>query len=420
MLSKESSPGRSGAQLYTILFFVTVFAASLFLAPAAQGADWPSWRGPNGDGKSPDTGLLKKWPEGGPPLLWKVDYIGKGFSTVAVSDGMIFTTGDIDGKHVLFAFDINGKPKWKKVHDDAWTRSHPGSRSTPVIDEGDLYILSGNGLAGCYDAKTGRKKWTRHAREFGGRTPGWGYAESILIYKNLAVFTPGGKNCIAALNKKTGRTIWTSTGFTGGAQYGSCCVFTFKNAPFIAAGTGKGIVCVFAGNGKVQCSNPFSAGNTANCPTPAYSDGYLFWANGYGKGGICLKLGVKNRALAMQEAWRTRDMNCHHGGYIIHKGYIYGNNGGRWACLDLKTGKTMWNERSVGKGSLCYADGMLYLFGESRGKVGLATCSPEGLEMRGEFSADGSGPSWAHPVVIGGRLYIRYDKNLYCFDVKAK
>jgi hypothetical protein len=141
----------------------------------------------------------------------------------------------------------------------------------------------------------------------------------------------------------------------------------------------------------------------------------VFWANGYGKGGVCVKLtGTK-----AEEAWTTTDMVCHHGGYIIENGLIYGNNGGGWACLDLKTGNKKWSAQGVGKGSVIWAEGMLYLFSETKGQAGLATCSPDGLEMKGRVQVAGSGPSWAHPVVIGGRLYLRYDTNLYCYDVRS-
>jgi hypothetical protein len=187
----------------------------------------------------------------------------------------------------------------------------------------------------------------------------------------------------------------------------------------IAAGTKAGIVCVDARNGEMLWANPFSANNTANCPTPVYSDGYVFWANGYGQGGICFELTSGGDRVGAREAWTTKDMVCHHGGYVVHEGYIYGNHGSGWACLDLKTGRKMWEERGVGKGSICFADGMLYLFGERGGQAGLGTCSPQRLEMRGTFTVQGEGPSWAHPVVIGGRLYLRYDDNLYCYDVQA-
>jgi outer membrane protein assembly factor BamB len=364
--------------------------------------------------------LLKEWPAEGPELLWQVDGIGNGFSNVAVIGGMIYTTGDLDGRLILFAFDLNGDQKWKTDVDAAWTRSHPGSRSTPMIDSGNLYLVSGNGLVGCYDAGNGEEKWTRRMREFGSNTPGWGYAESVLIHKDLAIVTPGGEKCIVALDKANGRTIWTTQGFKAGAQYSSCYAFTWQGHPLIVNGTAGGIICVDSRDGRVLWSNPFSARNTANCPTPIFSDGYVFWANGYGKGGICFKLTITGGRVSATEAWRTKDMDCHHGGYIVHEGYIYGNHGSGWVCLDLRTGRKMWQNRGVRKGSLCFADGMLYLFGERGGAAGLATCSPEAMEMKGGFSVQGSGPSWAHPVVIGGRLYLRYDSNLYCYNVRAQ
>jgi len=386
--------------------------------PTTRPGDWPGWRGPNRDGKSPDTGLLKQWPEGGPPRLWHVRGIGEGYSSVAVVDGLVYITGKVDDTLVLTALDMEGKHRWKVPLGPAFTKSHPGARSTPMIDQGNLYLVTGVGLIVCCDAKSGRNKWTRRMSDFGGKVPGWGYAESVLILGNLAVVTPGGANCIVALDKQSGRPVWSSRGFDAGAQYSSCIAFEHQGTPLVVNGTHKGIVGVDARNGKVLWSDDFSAGNTANCPTPVYENGYVFWANGYGKGGVCLKLGPKGTSAA--RAWTTREMVCHHGGYIVHEGYLYGNNGSGWACLELTTGRVMWQERAVGKGSVCFADNMLYLFGESGGRVGLATCSPQGLEMRGEFRVEGEGPSWAHPVVIGGRLYVRYADNLYCFDVKTR
>ena len=415
-----------------------VVSASVACAAAAD-SDWPWWRGTRHDGKSPDTGLLKQWPEGGPRKLWQADDIGRGFSTVAVTGGLIYTTGDVGsqasqytdrrgrsrsrttgGRLTLFAFNMDGKLQWKADTDDAWTRSHPGSRSTPTIDGDRLYLLSGNGLIACRDARTGKEKWTKHTRDFGGRPGSWGYAESILILGKLAIVKPGGQKCIVALDKMTGETVWTSSGFRAGPEYSSCLPFTFADQLCIATGSRSGIVCVSATDGTLLWSNAWSANNTANCPDPAYADGHVFWANGYGKGGICMKLKDDGGTVGADPAWTTRDMVCHHGGYIIHEGHIYGNNGRGWACLDLKTGDKKWAGRGVGKGSVCYADGMLYLFGESGGRAGLAVCTPDGFEMKGTFKVAGRGPSWAHPVVIGGRLYLRYDTHLYCFDVKAR
>ena len=402
-------------------FTTALMAAVLVLSSICLGeeGEWPCWRGPNRNGKSPDTNLLKRWPEGGPEPLWQANGLGGGFSTVAVTGGTIYITGDVDEELILFAFDMNGKEKWKVPVDKAWTRSHAGSRSTPTIDGGRLYLLSGNGVLVCMDAESGKLNWSKNTREFGGRSGGWGYAESVLIYNDLAIVKPGGENFIVALNKVSGETVWKSSGFKSGPEYSSCVPFDHGGVPVITTGAKGGVVGISAKTGELLWMNNWSAGNTANCPDPQYGNGYVFWANGYGKGGICLKLTAEDGKVAAEEAWTTKDMVCHHGGYIIHEGYIYGNNGGGWACLELKTGKVMWKERAVGKGSLCFADGMLYLFAERGGRAGLATCSTDGMEVRGNVTVKGSGPSWAHPVVIGGRLYLRYADNLYCFNVRA-
>jgi outer membrane protein assembly factor BamB len=390
-------------------------------APAASAAtqgDWPGWRGPNRDGKSTETGLLKDWPSGGPRQLWQVSGIGRGFSTVAVASGVVYTTGDVGDQLMLFAFDLAGKKLWEAPAGPAWKGSHPGSRSTPVIDEGRVYLVNANGPFGCFDAKTGRPIWGRRMQDYGGRLPGWAYAESVLIAGELAIVTPGGQNPIVALNKRSGEPVWASRGFSAGAQYGSLLYFEHEKTPLIAAGTAGGIFVVDARTGELRFGNDFCAGNTANCPTPAYADGHLFWSNGYGKGGICLKLTGSGRNVGAEVAWTTRELISHHGGYIIKDGYIYGNHEGGYACLELKTGQQRWFERSVGKGSILYADGMLYVFGERGGRAGLLTCSPEGTQSRGTFSVSGEDPSWAHPVIAGGRLYLRYGENLYCFAVK--
>ncbi|MCC6486309.1 MAG: PQQ-like beta-propeller repeat protein [Candidatus Hydrogenedentes bacterium] len=380
-------------------------------------AEWPGFRGPNHDGKSLDTGLLKEWPGEGPALVWKAGGLGRGFSTVAISGGKIFITGDVEDTLMLYAFDMNGQPLWNAKAGQAWTQDRPGARSTPAIDGDSVYLLSATGLLGCYDAATGSLRWSKEMSEFGGAPGGWGYAETPLIREKWMIVKPGGAQCVRALDKTTGDTIWASEGYSAGPEYGSCLPFTFENTPMIVTGTQAGLVCLKEETGEVLWTNDFSAGNTANCPTPAYADGYVFWANGYGKGGICMKLEPGGKA---SPAWTTADMVCHHGGYIIEQGYIYGDNGDGVSCLNLKTGEVKWKHPGVGKGSLCWADGMLYLYSEKSGRAALATCSPDGMEIKGQVQVEGKGPSWAHPVVVGGRLYLRYDTTLYCFDVKAK
>lgn len=422
-MTHSSTPAGWTRKMAPILIFVLSAAVRVHGQQPHDSSlsEWPGWRGPKRDGKSPDSGLLREWPDGGPRLLWKVDDIGKGYSSVSVSEGVIYTSGDVSGRLFIFAFDMNGEPRWKADHDKACTRNPPGSRATPTIDAGNLYLLSGNGLVGCYDASNGKPKWNRAFSEFGGSPPDGGCAESVLIYKDLAIVTPGGAKCIVGLNKASGETAWTTQGYDAEAQYSSCIVFTYQRVPMIVTGTRGGLVCVSPGDGRVLWSNPWCAGNTFNCTTPVYSDGYVFWSNGSRiKGGICLKLDVAGSKVTAEEAWTTKELSSFHGGYIVHNGYIYGNHGNGWVCLDLRTGQKKAQSRGVGRGSMCFANGMLYLFSERGGSAGLMTCSPEGLEMKGSFSVQGSGPSFAHPVVVGGRLYLRYDSNLYCYQVRAE
>ena len=177
--------------------------------------------------------------------------------------------------------------------------------------------------------------WARRAGNLGAARGGWGYAESVLVDEDRVVFKPGGQNCLAALDKRSGTTVWQSQGYSAGPEYGSCLRFTEGGAGFIVTGTSKGLVCVRAADGQVRWSNGFSADNTANCPTPVFSDDFVFWANGYGKGGICMRLTADGRAEA---AWTTREMDCHHGGYIVDRGYIYGNHGGGWSLPRAQVG----------------------------------------------------------------------------------
>ena len=207
----------------------------------------------------------------------------------------------------------------------------------------------------------------------------WGYTESPLVLGNRVIFKPGGKNCIVALDKASGKEVWKSTGFADGVMYSSCVPFVFGDVPMLVTATGGGVTCVKAKTGELLWKNG-SATAPWSVPTPVYGDGYVFWANGYGKGGFCMKLEPGGTA---KEAWKYHE-DCLVGGFIIDNGYIYGNNPVGWVCLDLKTGKKMWSERGIGAGTLCWADGMLYLFSNGGGQAALATCSPEGLKITGK------------------------------------
>ena len=216
----------------------------------------------------------------------------------------------------------------------------------------------------------------------------------------------------------TGREVWKSD-VSGTAGYSSCMTITEGGKTVIVNGTQSGLLVVDAGTGKLIHRNEFAAPNTANVPTPAYEDGLLFWAVGYGKGGICLKVDQRGGTWSFEETWRNRDLRCHPGNYVVTDGYIYGKGKGGVVCVNLKTGETEWSER-VGGGQVCWADGMLYAFSESKGRMALIDPNAQSPRTRGQLTVKGMGPSWSHPVVIDGRLLLRYDSNLYCYDVTAR
>jgi len=391
-------------RLFMMLLILSIASTSICLGADRTAADgWPGWRGPNRDGKSGDTGLLKSWPADGPKQIWSLTDIGTGYSSVSTGGGLIYISGHKSGQLHLTAIDSDGEVNWSKGVTRATGKGPKGARGTPTYDDGNLYVESGEGVVGCYDAKTGRQKWTQEFGNFGGRTPGWAFSESVLIVDRMAIATPGGKNFMVAFNKKTGAVVWRS-GQYGSAHYCSPIHVVYRNVPMIINGGRNGLIGVNAKTGKILWTHQFATGNTANCPSPVFSNGYVFWSVGYGKGAVCVKLSVSGTRVSASKAWENRDMVCHHGGFVVLDGYVYGNHSGGWTCLELKTGRKQWYERGVGKGSLCYADGMLYLFGEKGGKAGLAAVSPKGFELTGTVSVDGKGPSWAHPVVTGGRL----------------
>jgi outer membrane protein assembly factor BamB len=386
------------------------------LAGAGPEDEWPGWRGPRRDGVSLATGLLRSWPDGGPFLQWKAEGIGHGWSTVAVTGGSVYTTGDRAGQLWLTALDMNGKRRWEVSHCEAWTGPYPGSRATPTIDGDRLYLLSANGVVACRNVSDGSVVWERRLEEFGGKLPQWGYSASVLIHGDLAIVVPEEKKCVVALDKKTGQERWSTEGYAAWPEYCSPIAVGHPAGDFIVAGTKAGLVGVDAANGRVLWENRFSTGGGINAATPLYADSHVFWANGYKKQGVCLKIGADRSAT---QVWQTEaDPATHLGDFIARDGHLYGHHGRAWKCLELTTGKEKWSSRALGTGALCYADGMLYLYQERGGVAALATCSPDGMEIRGRVKVEGEGESWAHPVVARGRLYLRYSTTLYCFDVR--
>ncbi|HNX33329.1 MAG TPA: PQQ-like beta-propeller repeat protein [Kiritimatiellia bacterium] len=399
----------------------TLPAVLLSLCAELHAADWPTFLGAKRDGCSPDTGLLKQWPQEGPKLLWKSESIGPGWSSVAVVGGCVYTTGNAGEDQMLICLDEkSGKEKWRAAQGPKSSHNkYGGARATPTVDGGRIYLTGGDGLLTCQSAQDGRILWKKDLRrDFGGKVGGWQYAESVLILGKLAIATPGGQHAVVAFDKVTGNTAWKSDK-PATAGYSSCVPVTLNGSTVIVNGSQSGLFVVDAKTGKELCRHPFADGNVANSPTPAYADGRLFWAVGYNKGGICLKIANGSGKVTCEEAWTTRDFACHPGNYVVSQGRIYGKGKGGLVCADLKTGQTLWQERG-GAGQATWADGMIYSLADSGGRLTLIDPSDEGNRVKGRLQVAGTGNSWSHPVVVNGQLYVRYDTSLYCFDVKAK
>jgi outer membrane protein assembly factor BamB len=394
--------------------------------PAGQTAEWPQWQGPNRDNRSPDTGLLKQWPDGGPKLLLTIPGVGEGYSSPSISGGLIYTTGVIDGKQVVKAFDMDGTKKWEADNGPAFRGQYPGSRSTATIADGRVYVFSGIGQAGCFDATTGHEVWTLQvAKKTGGRVPTWGFAESLLIEGDKVICTPGGKDAtVVALNAKTGRPIWQSEGLSDRAAYCSPVVTDLGKMRMITTMTVSGAVGLDAATGRPLWAYPHKTNYDVNATTPVVVGDEVYGTSGYGAGGFKLKLSASGSRVSAKQEWIEKKLDDHHGGVVLVDGYIYGSgdqNGRYWVCLDFATGDVKYVAPGVGKGSLTYADGMLYCLSE-RGTMGLAKADPSKHEVISQFRVPkgGGGSYWAHPVVIGGRLYLRHADKLFIYDVKGE
>jgi len=401
-------------KMFWCVAFVLICGVSIYAS------SWSGFLGDNRDGHSSDKGLLKQWPGDGPQMLWSVDNIGSGWSSMAIVNGRIYTTGNSADNQELICLDLDGKELWRVIQGPKCSHGkYSGARSTPTVDGDRIYVTGGDGLVTCHEAKDGSLVWKRDMqKEMGGSVGGWRYSESVLVFGKLAVITPGGKNPVVALDKLTGKDIWKSDK-EAKAGYSSCIAITEDGSSLIVNGSQSGLLFIDAKNGTEIYRHPFAVNNTANCPTPAYSDGFLFWSVGYGKGSVCLKVGNTAGKWSFDEAWTSKEMGAHPGNYVVAEGCTYGKGRGGLVCLDLKSGDVKWKERTAA-GQSCYADGMVYSFADNGGRIVLIDPASPDSRVKGSFKVNGTGASWSHPVVTGGRLYLRYDTNLYCFDVKAK
>ncbi|WP_428308782.1 PQQ-binding-like beta-propeller repeat protein [Lacipirellula sp.] len=421
------------------LCVVASIAAACMCTATATAADWPQWQGADRNAMSTEQGLLQEWPAGGPPLAWRVDNLGGGDSAPAIAAGRLYGMSARDGEEIAWALnEADGKVAWEQAIGPAVEQRMPQSKEgpggTPTVDGELLYVIGMGGELACLRAADGTIVWNRNlVDDFGGTTPMWSFRESPLIDGDRLICTPGGEDAtLVALNKLTGETIWKSQApGSPKAAYSSPIAIDFEGQRQYVQLTAQALIGVAASDGTFlwEYAKPANR-NGINCTTPLYHDGTVFAASAYGAGGGLAKLSKgSNGEIEAEEVYFTNRMQNHHGGIILFEGCLYGanggNGGGNLICLDVENGDVLWDERRgetrVGKGSIAFADGRLYYRTED-GTMLLIQPSAEKYVEVGRFDPPDRTdvPAWAHPVIANGKLYVRDQDVLLCYDIAKK
>lgn len=403
------------------LFLLTVIA---FAQPA-------QWRGPQRDGKFTDTGLMKKWPDGGPQLLLKVEGIGKGYSSVVATDQYLFATGMIDTLDYLSCITPEGVLKWKVPYGRSWVKSFPDTRSTPTIEGDRIYVVSGTGELVCMNVSDGSIKWKVNVdKDYKSEWHIWGVSESPLIVDDKVICTPGGsQTSVVAFDKMTGKLLWQSESVGGPRSYVSPIIYEYKQFRYILAATGTHLVAVEPATGKVAWTFKYWDGAKWDQPgliwanTPTYKGRDIFISKGYDYRNVMVQMSEDGKSAT--EKWSNMTLDNHHHGLIEKDGYIYGSNWesnskGKWVCMNWETGEVKYESDWINKGALIYADGMFYAMEEKSGTVGLINPKTDSFEVVSSFKLNGgTGPFWSHPFIANGKMYLRHGDVLFVYNIKA-
>ena len=377
---------------------------------------------------SRERDLLATWPASGPRQLWLSRDVGLGYSGPAVVGNQLLIMGTRDEREWLMSIDAStGKLSWSAEIGPLYENDYgDGPRGTPTVDGDRVYALGGQGTLVCVALADGQVRWQRTMQELGGRAPEWGFSESPLVDGNQLVCTPGGdQGALAALDKMTGKEIWRSKEFTDGAQYASIVVGDPHGTRQYIQLTMKHVVGIRAEDGQLLWQADWP-GRTAVVPTPIYGNGHVYVTAGYGAGCKLLKIESDNN---VTEVYSNLEMQNQHGGVILVGDFLYGySDKGGWICQEFLTGETVWRERrKLGKGAVAYADGKLYCISEREGTVALLAASADSFRELSRFTLEPQtelrrpqGRIWTHPVIAGGRMYLRDQELLFCFDVKGK
>lgn len=406
---------------------LTLLAACLLVTPSLAG-DWPQWMGPQRDGLCQETGLLQAWPEAGPTRQWMFTEAGKGYSGPAVVDGYLYFMGSRDGVAQLIKLNAaSGDLVWAIDLADEYTNDWgDGPRGTPTIDSGRAYCLTGNGTLACVETNSGEKVWSVRMQDFGGGVPVWGFAESPLVDGGRVIVGCGGdQGAIVALDRETGDPLWQSKEVTGAVHYSSTIAAELSGKKQYVRLLEKSLVGVDAKSGERLWQVDWP-GRVAVIPTPLVKDNRVYVTSGYGVGCMLVEIAEDNTATVVYD---NKTMKNHHGGALLLEGRVYGHSDGvGWVCQDFASGELVWRERSaLGKGAIAHADGRFYCLGEDDGQVVLIAATPEGWQEHGRFTLDpqtkirsDKGKVWTHPVIANGKLYLRDQDHVYCYDVAAE
>ena len=409
-----------GILLVTAFIPIPLFGAGYVV----NGPDWPDFHGPGRTNISPDKGLLREWPEGGPRKLWTYSKCGRGYSGVTIAQGMIFTAGDFDRKEMVLAFNMDGKLVWKQPNGDAWRRSSPGSRATPTYNDGAVYHMNPGGRLAAYEARSGKELWAVDLKDRFDATYGiWALAENVIVDGDKVLCMPGGpRGRVVALDKRTGKTRWVNTEIEHSAAYCSGVVVTHSGVRQLITMTQRSVVGVDVETGKLLWSAPFTPRSPQNALTPVFKDGYVYVACGHSSGGRLIKPDLFSRSAEI--VWQREDLDDCHSGALLVDGRLYGTacrqGGNQFYCVDFFTGRTIKVDKTLGKVGITCADGMIYALNH-HGTMSLLAVMPGGFKTvsRFELERKPTNSYLAHPVVLGGRLYIRCGKDLNAYDVSA-
>ncbi len=390
--------------------------------------DWPQWRGVNRDDISRETGLLQAWPESGPPQLWTTDQAGLGYAGFAVVQDRVYTLGSAEeGEFAICLNAQDGSVVWKQTIDDLFVNKWgDGPRNTPTVDGEQLYVLSAGGMLKCLDCQDGSENWgVSLTEDFGGATPTWGYAESPLVDGDKVVCTPGGEQgAVIALDKESGKTIWQSRDVTNGAHYASVVPANVRGQRQYIQLFEKALVGLDANTGELIWKEDWN-GRVAVIPTPIVFDDQVYVTSGYGTGSMLVDI---SQGAESRQIWFNKIMKNHHGGVILLDGHFYGySDQVGWLCQRAETGEAVWREEEAfAKGAISYADNRFYLLEEKTGQVALIAATPQGWQEHGRFQLEPlsqnrkpDGAIWVHPVISNGRLFLRDQEHVSCYDISA-